>query len=204
MTYKLSNNLWFTAMSRVLCGLALVLASWWLPTRAVAVAAPSVGVYVNIEELAALWPHRNGDTGQFPQKGEPGYEAYRSQWQLLITEAFTEIRKRVPRSFNILPITGPDQNFDVKLEVWIADMRTTCNSPDAYKYLWVKSGKGDGVVSNWDGLGVRSNTLISLNMAPHQRLKANTDSWTELWAQVPYLHLNAAPEELTGDSPGDG
>jgi len=161
--------------------------------------SPTVGVYVNVDEVAALWPYRDPKTGALPKAGDAAYPAYLKHWQALIQQAFREIRQRVPREFDIFPATAADQPFTVRIEVRLADMRTHCGAQEFYKYLWVRVPKDAKLVTNWDGLGVRSSTLVSAAMGDAERTRAHVDSWVELWAQVPYLHVapragNSRPE----------
>lgn len=157
-----------------------------------------VGVYVNVDEMHALWPHRNEETGLFPKKGEPGFEEYKTQWQALINQAFSEIRKRVPRNLPLFPATGKDQPFALKVSFWVADMPTSCGASTFYKYFWVTTKQMDPTyTTNWDQLGVQSDRLISLQMPKETQNANDLLSWVELWAKVPYLHVMKSGKDYT-------
>lgn len=203
------------ALRSALLGLAAVAClAGVLPLAAPAAAAPPKGtpvaVYVNVDEMAALWPFRDPKTGAFPGPDDPGREAYLARWNELINVAFLELRRRVPAEFELVAARDPDAPFGIKIDVWIADLATTCNAPTFYKYLWVRTYPGrDGFITNWDGLGVRSQTLIDVQVPEADRHRADLDAWVELWAQVPYLHLQpapprTAPPEPPAASPGTG
>jgi hypothetical protein len=174
-----------------LLGLLALLA----PLTAFAAEAPvparvPVAVYVNVDEMAALWPFRDSETGAFPKEGEDGYVLYRTAWGAVIEQAFAELRRRMPQGFILLPARSTEQPYAFKIDVWIADMATSCDAPTYYKYLWVRTHTKQGpFATNWDGLGVRSDTLIHRDMPILDRNRADVDAWVELWAQVPYLHL---------------
>jgi hypothetical protein len=154
-----------------------------------------VAVYVNVDEMSALWPFRNPETGVFPKPGEAGYDAYRAVWEAVIGETLKEVRRRVPKEFVLLPARSSDQPYVIKIDLWIADLATSCGAPTYYKYLWVRTRqRGDGYATNWDGLGVRSDTLVDVAMPPPAFRSANGDAWVELWAQVPYLHVTPVTE----------
>lgn len=158
-----------------------------------------VAVYVNVDEMSELWPFRDPDTGAFPKEGTPEYAPYRAAWGQVIGQAFRELERRMPKGFALLPARSESQPYAFKIDVWIADMATSCDAPTYYKYLWVRTHTREGpFATNWDGLGVRSETLIRVDMPIRERYRADTDAWIELWAQVPYLHLaprREAPEE---------
>ena len=160
------------------------------------IAKLSVGVYVNVDEMAALWPYRDGESGDVPRPGDEGFPAYKERWQNLVQAALKEIRRRVPRHIPVLPATGPTQDFAVKISIWIADIATHCSSPEFYKYIWVRTQQSvEGVATNWEGLGVKSQTLLSTKMDKATRARADLDSWVELWSKVPYLHLLPAEQK---------
>lgn len=172
------------------------------PVGAVEPGELPVAVYVNVDEMSALWPFRDPETGTFPGPGDPGHEAYQARWNEVIAHAFEQLRRRVPPEFELIAANDPDAPYALKIDVWIADMSTSCNAPTFYKYLWVRTYPGaGGIVTNWDGLGVRSDTLVSVEMTESERRLADLDAWVELWAQVPYLHLRIAPEEAPQDAP---
>lgn len=157
-----------------------------------------VGVYVNVDEMHALWPHRDEKTGLFPKKGEPGFEEYKAQWQALINQAFGEIRKRVPRNLPLFPATSKDQPFALKISFWVADMPVSCGANTFYKYFWVTTKQVDPTyTTNWDGLGVKSDRLISLEMDQETQNANDLLSWVELWSKVPYLHVMKSGQDYT-------
>jgi len=189
----------------------LALGGLWVLSAAPATpaaAAPGtlpVAVYVNVDEMAVLWPFRDPESHAFPGAGEPGHEAYMARWNQVIAQAFRELRRRVPREFDLIAARDPDAPYALKIDVWIADLATDCNAPTFYKYLWVRTFPGrDGVITNWDGLGVRSQTLVNVETEEAERRRADLDAWVELWAQVPYLHVAPAPPgHGPPDTPGD-
>ncbi|MBI5136537.1 MAG: hypothetical protein HZA24_04265 [Nitrospirae bacterium] len=167
--------------------LALCAPAWAAPTAPTAV-PPEVAVYVKVDELAVLWGFRDKDTGAYPQPGDPRYEEYRLRWQTLVHEVFRQIRLRVPRHITIRPATQGDP-AGLHVDVTVADMSTTCAGHDYYKYLWVRTYQDDGITTNWDGLGVRSDTVVERSMDAPQRVKADLDAWVQIWGQVPYLRV---------------
>jgi len=186
-------------------GLALALAALAPAGAAAAEDKPPgripVAVYVNVDEMSALWPFRDTDSGTFPKEGEAGYVLYRAAWEAVIEQAFTELRRRMPQGFVLLPARSREQPYAFKIDVWIADMATTCDAPTYYKYLWVRTHTREGpFATNWDGLGVRSDTVIHRDMPILDRNRADVDAWIELWARVPYLHLTP-PGDRTPDAP---
>jgi hypothetical protein len=149
-----------------------------------------VAVYVNVDEMSALRPFRDPETHTLPGPGDTGYEAYIALRDRVLEEAFAELRRRVPKRFKLFPALEPVAPHALKIDMWIADLATTCSAPTYYKYLWVRTTPTQtGFATNWDGLGVRSETIVSFEMAPRQRLRADLDAWVELWSQVPYLHV---------------
>jgi hypothetical protein len=188
--------------------LALVLGALFAPVpaaRAAGEAPPGpipVAVYVNVDEMAALWPFRDPDTGAFPQEGTPEYAPYRAAWGQVIEQTFRELKRRMPQGFLLLPARSREQPYAFKIDVWIADMATSCDAPTYYKYLWVHTRTREGLfATNWDGLGVRSETLIHRNMPILERNRADVDAWVELWAQVPYLHLTPHDPDTPQEKP---
>lgn len=175
------------------------------PATAAPPASQSVAVYVNVDEMSALWPFRDPETHAFPKEGEPGREAYLKRWNDVINHAFRELRRRVPADYALVAARDPDAPYALKIDVWIADLATSCGAPTFYKYLWVRTFPGrNGVITNWDGLGVRSTTLVSTEMPEADRHGADLDAWVEMWAQVPYLHVAPAPpgQPPGGEPPG--
>jgi hypothetical protein len=163
------------------------------PAAAAGPKSMPVAVYVNVDEMSALWPFRDPKTRAFPRTGEPGREAYLARWNEVINRAFMELRRRVPPEFDLVAARDPNAPYAIKIDVWIADLATTCDAPTFYKYLWVRTYPGrDGFVTNWDGLGVRSQTVMDVQMAQADFHRADLDAWVELWAQVPYLHVRPA------------
>ncbi len=180
-------------ISLILAVLLLAAPAWAAGGRAAP--APAVEIYVKVDDLAVLWGFRNKETGLPPKQGEPGYEPYRKRWQTLIQEVFREIRKRVPANVRLIPATSETQRAGVRVDMTVADIATSCSSNEYYKYLWVRTYQDDGTTTNWDGLGVRSSTLVKRDMDDRARVAADVDAWVQLWAQVPYLHAerNATP-----------
>lgn len=163
--------------------------------RAAGPALP-VAVYVNVDEMSTLWDYRDAETGAFPEPGDARYDEYSTQWKSLIELAFREIRRRTPGNFMLFPSTAPDEPHAIRITVWIADLATSCNAPTYYKYLWARTPTVDEeYTTNWDGLGVRSDTLIDSGMPKPQRARADLEGWAELWSQVPYLHVRKLTEE---------
>jgi hypothetical protein len=196
------------ARTRLLPALAAFVGLWAIPAGP-ALAAPKdlpVAVYVNVDEMAALSPFRDPETHAFPGPGEPGREAFAARWSEVIGRAFRELRRRVPPEFDLIAARDPDTPYALKIDVWIADLATSCNAPTFYKYLWVRTFPGEeGIVTNWDGLGVRSATVVDIGMEPAERSSADLDAWVELWAQVPYLHLRLLqPGEVPEPGPEQG
>jgi hypothetical protein len=181
---------------------AVCLAALAPPAAAAPPAPVPVAVYVNVDEMSVLWPFRDPKTRAFPAPGEPGREAYLARWNEVINQAFKELRRRVPAQFDLVAARDPNAPYAIKIDVWIADLATTCDAPTFYKYLWVRTYPGrDGFITNWDGLGVRSQTLVDVQMAEAKRRRADLDSWVELWAQVPYLHVAPAPPKAQPEEP---
>jgi len=187
--------------------LALLGAAVLLPALAWGAPAPRlavpVAVYVNVDEMSVLWPFRDPETGVLPAPGAEGYDAYHAVWERVITQTLTEVRRRVPKDFVLLPARSPDQPYAIKIDLWIADLATSCGAPTFYKYLWVRTRQSDdGYATNWDGLGVRSTTLLDVAMPSTAMREAEVDAWVELWSQVPYLHVvpvvTPADERLEG------
>jgi len=168
---------------------------------------PALEIYVKVDEMAVLRGFRNKETGLFPKAGEPLFDAYNKRWQTMVSEVFKEIRRRVPRHVAILPATGKEQNTGMHIDVTVADMSTSCDSVDYYKYLWVRTYQQDtGVTTNWDGLGVRSQQVVRSDMTDREKVRGDIDAWVQIWAQVPYLHLAelpATPDVPAGDKPVD-
>jgi len=172
------------------------LASLAAPAAAAPPRSLPMAVYVNVDEMAALWPFRDPKTHKFPGPDDPGREAYLARWNEVIGRAVRELRRRVPPEFDLVAARDPNAPYAIKIDVWIADLATTCDAPTFYKYLWVRTYPGQsGVLTNWDGLGVRSQTVIDAQAAPGVMHRADLDAWVELWAQVPYLHLQPAPPQ---------
>ena len=176
-------------VSLILAFVLFAAPAWAARDRAIpSVPLPAVEIYVKIDAMAVLWGFRNKDTGLPPKQGEPGYDRYRERWQTLIQEVFKEIRKRVPANVKLIPATSETQHAGVRVDMTVADIATSCSSNEYYKYLWVRTYQDDGTSTNWDGLGVRSSTLVRRGMDDRERVTADVDAWVQLWAQVPYLH----------------
>jgi len=150
---------------------------------------PAIDIFVNVDELAVLWGFRDPKTGTHPKKGDADYPEYLKRWQVLIKEVFKEIRQRVPHSVKLLPATPDAPHTGLHIDMTVADISTSCHSEQYYKYLWVRTYQDDGLSTNWDGLGVRSDTVVKRTMDDPARVKADVDTWVQLWAQLPYLHL---------------
>lgn len=198
------------ARARVLRGLASAAAlAGLLAAPGVVAAGPEPGapvpvaVYVNVDELSALWPFRDTETGAFPAPEDPKYAAFREAWSGVIAEAVGELRRRMPKEFLLFPARSPEDPYAMKIDVWVADLQTGCGAPTFYKYLWVRTHtRGAAVATNWDGLGVRSDTLVDTGMPPRARDRADAQAWVELWSRVPYLHLRPlAPGERAAPGP---
>jgi hypothetical protein len=162
-----------------------------------------VELYVNVDDMSALWPFRDDETGAVPREGEENYDAYRERWQTLVTSVFEQLRPRVPRHYKIVAARTEELTAPLRIGVWVADMQTSCSAPTYYKYLWVQISQPEPLfASNWDDLGVRSEAIIDMNLPKDRRDRADLESWMELWGQVPYLHVRKAlPGELDLDIP---
>ncbi|MFQ5508423.1 MAG: hypothetical protein ACE5FN_03705 [Leptospirillia bacterium] len=157
-----------------------------------------VGIYVNFDEMAPLWPHRSGENDQFPVEGEEGFEDYQKTWNNLFERVMAEITLRVPRRYQLMPITEVNPPYPVNLRIWIGDVATSCDAPTYHSYLWVRTKpEVTGFRTNWDGLGVSSETLVDVTHSPKRRLQEALDSWVETWSQVPFLQIREIEGEVS-------
>ena len=157
-----------------------------------------VELFVNVDDMSALWPFRDNETGAIPEPGDAQYDAYRERWQALVTSVFEQLRPRVPRQYKIIAARTEELTAPLRIGVWVADMQTSCSAPTYYKYLWVQINQREPLyATNWDDLGVRSDAIIDMNLPKAERDRADLASWLELWGQVPYLHVRRA-------EPGEG
>ncbi|MDH4228220.1 MAG: hypothetical protein OEW11_00555 [Nitrospirota bacterium] len=194
----------------LLCVWVLAVGVWMSPAGVTAARAESpqsasqpasaqldnVEIYVNIDEMAALWKFRDDKTGVLPAEGTPEREAYREKWMALSAEVLAEARKRIPRQYKVVPAAGKELHAPLRLGVFLADIQTSCNAPTYYKYLWVRIWQeGDAFATNWDGLGARSETVADTRSPADKLLRDGLRSWTEVWGQVPYLRVRDRTEK---------